>query len=188
MHSGMSPILITHIDKTLDVPCIMFVPTVVPLQVLHRGSSRVALHFSPAYRVGGVAVPLPLVQGSILVGSLGTHCSQCPQSQGASLCTSNCTHSINLCGCIHVCTGPLHVAILLCKGRCSECPGGDLILFWIGYCISNLLIKYKNRYKFIFHWWWWSVCAHIYNNICTCTSCLLYLSLSPSLPPSSSFP
>ena len=96
------------------------------LQVLHRRSSYVTLHLSPAHHVGGVAVPLPLVQGSILIGSLGAHCSQCLQSQGASLCTSSCTHSINLCKYMytHICT-----CILLCKGRCPECPGGDLILF-----------------------------------------------------------
>ena len=66
-------------------------------QVFHRGSSCVTVHLSPADRAGGVAVPLPLVQGSIFVGSVGGHCSQCTQSQGASLCTAHCTYCINLC-------------------------------------------------------------------------------------------
>ena len=87
--------------KLVDV-YIIYSVLYLSLQVLHRRSSCVALHLSPAHLVGGVAVPLPLVQGSILVGSLGAHCSQCPQSQGALLCTSYCTHTIHLRRYIHV--------------------------------------------------------------------------------------
>ena len=83
---------------------LMSVPTILPLQVLYRGSSCVTIHLSPTHRVGGVAVLLPLVQGSILVGSLGADCSQCSQSQGASLCTAHCTHCISLCRYVFMCT------------------------------------------------------------------------------------
>ena len=45
----------------------MYICITPSLQVLHRGCSCVTIHLSPVHTVGGVEVPLPLVQGSILV-------------------------------------------------------------------------------------------------------------------------
>jgi hypothetical protein len=77
----------------------MMIPTILPLQVLHRGPSCVTLHLSLTHRIGGVAVPLPLVPGSILVGSLGAHCSQC--SQYKNRCKSTIYFVLMKCVCTH---------------------------------------------------------------------------------------
>ena len=88
--------------RTYTFTILMFMPTILPLQIFYWVSSCVTIHLSPSHHVGGVAVPHPLVEGSVLVGSLGAHCPQCSQSQGASLCTAHCTHCFNICRCIYV--------------------------------------------------------------------------------------